>query len=90
MPKGHLLRRKEGQTDMKKKNIELEGYYLDYYKMYINADPELRQKAKQHWLTKHQENLDSDRYDLIMFSAGMLCAIFAADRDIAIENYNSL
>lgn len=75
---------------MEKNRIEPKGYYLDYYRMYINANNELRQKTKEHWLSKHQENIESGRHDMIMFSAGILSAIFAADRDIAAEKYNLL
>ena len=72
---------------MKRNNIELTGFYTDYCQMYINADPETREKAKQYNLDKHTENIISGRHDLIMFTAGKLIAIFKAEYDLATEKY---
>lgn len=72
---------------MENNRKELTGFYNDYYQMYINADPETREKAKQYNLDKHTENIISGRHDLIMFTAGKLIAIFKAEYDLATEGY---
>ena len=83
----YRFEQQEGQKDMENNRKELTGFYNDYYQMYINADPETREKAKQYNLDKHTENIISGRHDLIMFTAGKLIAIFKAEYDLATEGY---
>lgn len=58
-------------------------YYKRYYRYFLNASEEQRQKSKAHWLEKHEDNLKSGREDLIIFSASILAQICLAEKTIA-------
>lgn len=68
----------------------LTGYYKTCYDMYMRATEDIRQQTMEHWTEKHAENKKAGRPDLIMFSAGILQAIFTAEKDIAANKCNDM
>ena len=55
------------------------GFYYKYAIKYSSADTETRKAAREHWTRKHAENILSNRFDLIVFSAQILAAMDLAE-----------
>jgi hypothetical protein len=54
----------------------MSDFYKNYGKRFAACkDESLKEKARQHWMECHKENLAKGRYDLIMFSGQMLSAM---------------
>lgn len=55
------------------------NYYTKYLSMYLVADNATRAASKEHWLKCHTANLESNRDDMICFSAQILAVQAIAD-----------
>jgi hypothetical protein len=65
--------------------INNQNYYMEYAIKYAAQPPEMRKAAKEHWTRKHAENILSNRFDLIIFSAQILAAIDTIEAATATE-----
>lgn len=51
------------------------NFYKNWEYAFRACNQEDREKSKNHWLKCHAENLESGRYDLIIFGAQILAYI---------------
>lgn len=65
------------------------NFYETYFIRYLESDIETREKTKQYWIEKHQENIKADRNDLIIFSAQIIAMIVLAEHAIKNNTVNS-
>ena len=60
-------------------------YCENYKKLYKAADKQLRKETREHWTKCHEQNIESGRNDMIIFSGKILAAITAAEIEEAAQ-----